>query len=56
MNINQGCLPRKYLGIPLFQGKNKSKLWKGLAQKKFRNMDGWKGKWLSSAGRIIMLN
>lgn len=55
LNIKQGCLPSRYLGIPLFQGRNTSEVWKGLAEKCLRKMEGWKGKWLSSARRILML-
>lgn len=55
LNIKHGCFTSRYLGIPLFQGRNRSEVWKGLAKKCLRKMDGWKGKWLSSAAIILML-
>lgn len=33
LNIKQGSLPSRYLGIPLFQGRNKSDVWKGLVER-----------------------
>ena len=48
-------LPNKYLGMPLFQGKNCANLWKELIDSCIKRLDGWKGKWLSFARRIFLL-
>ena len=50
-----GLLPKKYLGIPFFAGRNKAELWDTLIEKCQKKMEGWKGRWLSSVGRILML-
>ena len=55
LQMRAGQLPNKYLGIPLFEGRNKSEFWDSLIEKCQRKMEGWKGRWLSSAGRILML-
>lgn len=48
-------LPSTYLGLPLFLGGNLGGFWDSLISK-FRNkLASWKGKWLSSAGRLVMI-
>ena len=39
----------------MFQGRNKGEVWKCLVEKFFKKMEGWKGGWLSSVGRLLML-
>ncbi|XP_057840916.1 uncharacterized protein LOC131050447 [Cryptomeria japonica] len=50
-----GQLPGKFLGMPLFAGAGKTDIWKGLLDGCKAKMEGWKSKWLSLAGRILML-
>ena len=53
--MKQGVLPNKYLGIPLFQGRSSATLWKDLIDSCVKRLDGWKGRWLSFAGKILLL-
>lgn len=53
--MKKGSLPSKYLGIPLFGGANRSVVWKDLFESCIHRMDGWKSKWLTLAGQILML-
>ena len=46
---------KQYLGIPFFVGTNKAELWNNLIEKCQKNMEGWRGKWLSLARQILML-
>ena len=55
MKIKKSLLPSKYLGIPLFQGVNKPMLWKNLVDNCLKCLDSWKGRWLTYAGRILLL-
>ncbi|XP_059067666.1 uncharacterized protein LOC131858444 [Cryptomeria japonica] len=48
-------LPGKYLGIPFFEGANKFDMWKNLIDSCINMMDGWKSRWHTSAGRILIL-
>lgn len=50
-----GLMPNKYLGIPFFAGRNKADLWDKLIENYQKKMEGWRGKWLTLAGRILML-
>ncbi|XP_059073459.1 uncharacterized protein LOC131874211 [Cryptomeria japonica] len=53
--IKIGQLLGKFLGMPLFAGAGKSKMWKGLLDGCKAKMEGWKSKWLSLARHILML-
>ena len=55
LEISEGTLPCKYLGIPLDKGRRASKLWDNLVDKIKSKINTWKGKWLSSAGRPTMI-
>lgn len=50
-----GSLPGRYLGIPLFGGASNLMVWKDLVDYCLKHMDGWKSRWLTSTGRIMML-
>lgn len=54
-NCKKGTLPCIYLRIPIDRGLRNSNLWDPLKIKMDQNVDSWKGKWLSWAGRLIML-
>ncbi|XP_057815844.1 uncharacterized protein LOC131029396 [Cryptomeria japonica] len=53
--IRIGQLLGKFLGMSLFAGVGKTKIWKGLLDDCKEKMEGWKSKWLTSAGRLLML-
>ncbi|XP_059070115.1 uncharacterized protein LOC131859887 [Cryptomeria japonica] len=50
-----GHLRGKFLGTLLFAGAGKAKIWKGLLDGCIAKMEGWKSKWLTLAGRLLML-
>lgn len=49
-------LPVKHLGVPLKQGRSYNVEWKPLIDHMKERLDGWKGKFLSIAGRIVLIN
>ncbi|XP_059068432.1 uncharacterized protein LOC131858952 [Cryptomeria japonica] len=53
--IKIGQLPGKFLGMPFFVGAGKAEIWKGLLDGCKAKMEGWKTKWISLAGRLLML-
>ncbi|XP_059070666.1 uncharacterized protein LOC131860291 [Cryptomeria japonica] len=53
--IKIGQMPGKFLGMPLFSGAGKMNIWKGFLYGYKAKMEGWKSKWLSLAGRLLML-
>ncbi|XP_059064784.1 uncharacterized protein LOC131856859 [Cryptomeria japonica] len=53
--IRIGQLPGKFLGTLLFVGASKTKIWKGLLDGCKAKMEGWKSKWLTLVGRILIL-
>ena len=48
-------LPSVYLGIPFFMGSNKSLYWSSVIQHIQSRIASWKVRWLSLAGRILMI-
>lgn len=55
LNCKEECLPCTYLGIPIDRGLRNSKLWDPLKIKVESSANGWKGKWFSWAGRLVMI-
>lgn len=55
LGINLGKIPRRFLGIPLFEEFNKPTFWNRIMDNCMSRMESWKGKWLFSARRIVML-
>ncbi|XP_057870752.2 uncharacterized protein LOC131077305 [Cryptomeria japonica] len=53
--IKIGQLLGKFLGMPLFTGAGKAEIWKGFLDGCKAKMEGWKSKWLSLAGHLLML-
>lgn len=49
-------LPIRYLGYPLRQGRLSKQDWDPLLDHLERRLEGWKGKYLFLAGRIILIN
>ena len=54
--MQKGNLPLHYLGVPLFQGAPKKGWLQPLADKVLSKFDNWKGKLLSMAGRVALVN
>lgn len=44
----------RFLGMPLFAGINKKFYWESLIKNCKKRMKMWKGKWVTSEGRILM--
>lgn len=55
LQCNEGTLPFTYLGLPI-HSKKLSKSWEELISKISRRLSTWKCKFLSLAGRAILLN
>lgn len=49
-------LPFNYLGVPLFKGKPRKKFLKPIVDKIKSKMESWQGKFLSHAGRAILIS
>ena len=56
LNCKLGAWPMKYLGIPLSDNRLGSFAFAGLKEKMVRRLDLWKGKHLSSGGKLILTN
>ncbi|XP_055962061.1 uncharacterized protein LOC130015619 [Mercurialis annua] len=56
LGIKQGSLPFCYLGVPLFRGAPKRCYFQALADKILSRFGKWKGKLLSMAGRVTLVN
>lgn len=53
--MKSGTLPGRFLGTPLFGGGNRTHLWQILFDSCVNKLEGWKYKWLTSAGRLLLL-
>ena len=56
LNCTLGAWPMKYLGIPIADYKLRSTAFDNIKQKLVRRLDPWKGKYLSSGGRLVLTN
>jgi hypothetical protein len=56
LNCTLGSLPLKYLGIPISDGHLNSSEFSSIFEKMEKRLDPWKGKHLSSRGRLILTN
>ena len=56
LNCKLGAWPMKYLGIPISVSKLGSASFLGLQQKMAKRLDPWKGKHLSSGGKLVLTN
>ena len=50
-----GSLPLMYLGVPVFLGAQRRDYWQGILDKFRSKVSHWTHRWLSSAGRVILL-
>jgi len=52
----EGSFPFKYLGIPLLYRKLSNKHWCAIEERFQKKLSSWKGKLLSSGGRLVLIN
>jgi hypothetical protein len=52
----EGALPFRYLGIPMSHRKLSNKDWREVEERVQRKLSSWKGKLLSSGGRLVLIN
>lgn len=55
LGVNDGSLLGRFLGTPLFEGPNRMNMWQRLMDSCVNKLEGWKCKWLTSAGRLSLL-
>lgn len=53
--MSESKFPTTYLGVPLFQGAPKRRFFLPLLDSVRKRLCGWKGKWLSFAGRLVLI-
>lgn len=55
--LNMAIVPchERYLGLPTVTGKDKTKLFRGLADRVYQRVQGWDSKLLSKAGKEILI-
>ncbi|GKV11964.1 hypothetical protein SLEP1_g23173 [Rubroshorea leprosula] len=56
LNCKIGCMPFKYLGVPVGGNHRRMELWKPLIDTFSKKLTTWKGQQLSLGGRITLLN
>jgi hypothetical protein len=56
LNCSLGTLSMKYLGIPISDGRLQPSAFDHIVGNMEKRMDSWKGKHLSSGGRLILTN
>ena len=52
----EGVLPFRYLGIPMSARKLANKDWSTIEERFQKKLSSWKGKMLSSGGRLVLIN
>jgi len=52
----EGSFPFRYLGIPMHYRKLSNKHWCSIEERFQRKLSSWKGKLLSSGGRLVLIN
>ncbi|KAG9444362.1 hypothetical protein H6P81_015702 [Aristolochia fimbriata] len=55
LGCNVGSLPSTYLGLPLFHSRIIQSIWSPVMEKVHKHLSLWKGKLLSTAGRLILI-
>jgi hypothetical protein len=56
LNCARGVLPFKYLGFPISNRKLKVEAFSDIVDKMRRKLQPWKGKHLTSGGRLVLTN
>jgi hypothetical protein len=56
LNCKSGALPIRYLGFPISDKKLRMEVFRGTIEKMRKKLQPWKGKNLSSGGRLILTN
>ncbi len=51
-----GCLPIRYLGLPLMVGHLRKEDWWPIISRVEKRLEGWQAKLLSMGGRLILVN
>ena len=54
LRVSNETISEKYLGLPVFIGKSKSKVFQYLKERISRKIQGWKERMLSCAGKEIL--
>ena len=52
----EGSFPFRYLGIPMHYRKLSNKHWSSIEERFQKKLSSWKGKLLSSGGRLVLIN
>jgi hypothetical protein len=55
LNITTKARTEKYLGLPIYMGRSKSKTFAYLKDRVWKRIQGWKEKLLSKAGKEILI-
>jgi hypothetical protein len=50
-----GCVPMKYLGMPLGAGFKEKTIWNPIIEKVEKRLAGWKRLYLSKGGRVTLI-
>lgn len=56
LNCSEGCLPFKYLGLPVDGNPGRATTWQPLVDLLIHRLNNWGNKFISLGGRIILLN
>lgn len=56
LNCSEGCIPFKYLGLPVGANPNSLSTWEPLVESISGKLNLWGHKYISFGGRIVLLN
>ena len=56
LNCTQGCVPFKYLGLPVGANVKSMSTWEPLVEKLSEKLNTWGHKYISFGGRVVLLN
>ena len=55
LSINKNMENDKYLGLPIFVGRNKQRVFRTIKEQMRARINGWNGRLLSQTGRVVLL-
>lgn len=55
LQVREESTPGKYLGLPMFIGRNKSRVFKFLTERVNNKLQGWNNKSISRGGKMVLL-